>query len=115
MTRIRLDISYHTSMLCRFMHNPSINCYSRAEELLNYLFSTKGMILVLGGKTISLPHFDTLRDAGAKELKHNEFAQRITGNYTPVYVIRLFSTVMTKQAYTHFASIPCSLHGEEAR
>eukprot|EP00965_Chrysotila_dentata_P121542 4018134-Pleurochrysis_carterae.AAC.1 len=59
------DISYHTSMLCRFMHKPSIDCYSRAEELLNYLYSTKGMALVLGG------NFDTLRDAGAKEINHN--------------------------------------------
>eukprot|EP00965_Chrysotila_dentata_P025262 839310-Pleurochrysis_carterae.AAC.1 len=49
------------------MHNPSIDCYSRAEELLNYLYSTKGMTLILGGKTISVPHFDTLRDAGARK------------------------------------------------
>eukprot|EP00965_Chrysotila_dentata_P180431 5956025-Pleurochrysis_carterae.AAC.1 len=71
----RLDISYHTSMLCRFMHIPSIDCYSRAEELLNHLYSMKGIALVLGGKTISVPHCDTLRDAGAKEINHNEFAQ----------------------------------------
>eukprot|EP00965_Chrysotila_dentata_P262498 6214585-Pleurochrysis_carterae.AAC.1 len=48
----RLDIFHSTSMLCRFMHNLSIDCYSRAEELLNYYpYSTKGMTLVLGGKT----------------------------------------------------------------
>eukprot|EP00965_Chrysotila_dentata_P155163 5126912-Pleurochrysis_carterae.AAC.1 len=35
----RPDTSYHTFMLCRFMHNPSINCCSRAEVLLNYLYS----------------------------------------------------------------------------
>eukprot|EP00965_Chrysotila_dentata_P096995 3206402-Pleurochrysis_carterae.AAC.1 len=63
------------------MHNPSIDCYSRAEQLLNYLYSLKGMALVLGGKNISVPHFDTLRDAGAKEMNDNEFAQRITDNY----------------------------------
>eukprot|EP00965_Chrysotila_dentata_P158928 5250015-Pleurochrysis_carterae.AAC.1 len=62
----RPDISYHTSMICRFMHSPSIDSYSRAEELLNYLYSTKDMTLVLGGNTISLPHFDTFRDAGAE-------------------------------------------------
>eukprot|EP00965_Chrysotila_dentata_P122827 4059591-Pleurochrysis_carterae.AAC.1 len=40
------------------------------------------MALVLGGKTISVPHFYTLRDAGAKEINQNAFAsQRITGNY----------------------------------
>eukprot|EP00965_Chrysotila_dentata_P166866 5509895-Pleurochrysis_carterae.AAC.4 len=75
------NISHHTSMLCRYKQKPSIDCYSRAEELLNYLYSTKSMTLVLGGKTISVPHFDTLRDAGAKEINHNEFAQRITGNF----------------------------------
>eukprot|EP00965_Chrysotila_dentata_P159960 5283228-Pleurochrysis_carterae.AAC.1 len=67
----RPDISYRTSTLCRFMHNPSIDCYSRAEDLLNYLYSKKGTTLVLGGKTISVPNFDTLRDAGAKEINHN--------------------------------------------
>eukprot|EP00965_Chrysotila_dentata_P032022 1067824-Pleurochrysis_carterae.AAC.2 len=35
-TITRPDIPYQTSMLCRFMHNPSIGRYSRAEELLNY-------------------------------------------------------------------------------
>eukprot|EP00965_Chrysotila_dentata_P156778 5180067-Pleurochrysis_carterae.AAC.1 len=59
-------------MLCRFMQNLTIDCYSRAEELLNYLYSTKGMTLVLGGKTISVPHFDILRDAGDKEINYNE-------------------------------------------
>eukprot|EP00965_Chrysotila_dentata_P049599 1644041-Pleurochrysis_carterae.AAC.1 len=67
----RPDISYHTSMLCRFMHNPSIDCHSSAKELLNYLYSTKGMTLELGSETTSVPHFDTLRDAGAKEINHN--------------------------------------------
>eukprot|EP00965_Chrysotila_dentata_P204725 6182511-Pleurochrysis_carterae.AAC.1 len=62
-------------------HNPSIDCYSRVKELLNYLYSTKGMTLVLGGKSISVPHFDTFRDAGAEEINHNELAQLITGNY----------------------------------
>eukprot|EP00965_Chrysotila_dentata_P003763 123288-Pleurochrysis_carterae.AAC.1 len=33
------------------------------------------MTLVLCGKAISVPRFDTLRDAGAKEINHNEFAQ----------------------------------------
>eukprot|EP00965_Chrysotila_dentata_P102327 3378059-Pleurochrysis_carterae.AAC.1 len=47
-------------MLCRYMHNPSIDCYSRTKELLNYLYSTKGMILVLSGKTISVPYTSTL-------------------------------------------------------
>eukprot|EP00965_Chrysotila_dentata_P105831 3495706-Pleurochrysis_carterae.AAC.1 len=46
-TMTRPDISYHTSMLCRFMHKPSIDCYARAEELLNYLYSTKDKALVL--------------------------------------------------------------------
>eukprot|EP00965_Chrysotila_dentata_P136438 4511782-Pleurochrysis_carterae.AAC.1 len=51
--------------------HPSIDCYSRADELLNYLYSTKFTTLVFGGKAISVPHFDTLRDAGAMEINHN--------------------------------------------
>eukprot|EP00965_Chrysotila_dentata_P107763 3559284-Pleurochrysis_carterae.AAC.3 len=43
--------------------------------------ATKGMTLMLGGKTISVPNFDTLRDAGAKQINNNEFAQRRTGNF----------------------------------
>eukprot|EP00965_Chrysotila_dentata_P187010 6171866-Pleurochrysis_carterae.AAC.2 len=43
------------------------------------------MTIVLGGKTIFVSHFDTLRGAGAKEINHNEFAQRITGNYGPQF------------------------------
>eukprot|EP00965_Chrysotila_dentata_P004486 145882-Pleurochrysis_carterae.AAC.2 len=68
-------------MLCRFMHNPSMDCYYCAKELLHYLYSTKSMTLVLGGKTFSLPHFDTFRGACALEINHNEFEQRITGIY----------------------------------
>eukprot|EP00965_Chrysotila_dentata_P030174 1004729-Pleurochrysis_carterae.AAC.1 len=44
-TMTRLNIAYHTAMLCRFMHNPSVDCHSRAEELLNYLYSTKDKAL----------------------------------------------------------------------
>eukprot|EP00965_Chrysotila_dentata_P086484 2854497-Pleurochrysis_carterae.AAC.1 len=95
----RLDLSYHTSMLCRSMHNPSIDCYSRAEELLTYLYSTKGMSLVLGGKTIFVPHFDTIRDAGAKEINHNEFAQRITGNCA----LHFYSDASGKTDHTYIA------------
>ncbi|NJR41756.1 MAG: hypothetical protein HC767_02915, partial [Akkermansiaceae bacterium] len=106
-TMTRPDISYHTSMLCRFMHNPSIDCYSRAEELLNYLYSTKGMTLVLGGKTISVPHFNTLRDAGAKEINHNEFAQRITGNYG----LHFYSDASWKTDHTYIAHLGMFANG----
>eukprot|EP00965_Chrysotila_dentata_P032291 1076374-Pleurochrysis_carterae.AAC.3 len=63
------------------MHKPSVDCYLRAEELFNYFCSTKDKALVLGGKNIFVPHFDTLRDAGAMEINPNDFAQRITGNH----------------------------------
>eukprot|EP00965_Chrysotila_dentata_P142553 4711918-Pleurochrysis_carterae.AAC.1 len=66
-TMTRPDIAYHTSMLSRFMPSPSVDCYPCAEELLNYLYSTKDKAHVLGGRNIFLPHFDTLCDAGAKE------------------------------------------------
>eukprot|EP00965_Chrysotila_dentata_P045715 1518463-Pleurochrysis_carterae.AAC.1 len=53
-------------MLCCFVHNPSIDCYSRAEDQLNYLYSTKSMTLVLGGKAVSVPHFDTQRQSAPR-------------------------------------------------
>eukprot|EP00965_Chrysotila_dentata_P060616 2008529-Pleurochrysis_carterae.AAC.1 len=83
------------------MHKPSIDCYSRAEELLDYLYYTKGMTLVLGGKTIAVPHFDTLRDAGAMKINHNEFAQRITGNYG----LHFYSDASWKTDYTYIAHL----------
>eukprot|EP00965_Chrysotila_dentata_P033348 1110300-Pleurochrysis_carterae.AAC.2 len=82
-TPTRPDIIYHTSMLCRFMHHdPSVDCYLRAKELLNYFYSTKDTALVLGGENIFVPHLDTLRDAGAKEINPNDFAQCIAGNHS---------------------------------
>eukprot|EP00965_Chrysotila_dentata_P075867 2506817-Pleurochrysis_carterae.AAC.1 len=89
------------------MHNPSDDCYSRAEELLNYLYSTKGMKLVLGGMTILLPHFYTLRDAGAKEINHNEFAQRITGNYG----LHFYSDASWKTDHTYITHLGMSVNG----
>mmetsp|Transcript_15923 Transcript_15923/g.33855 ORF Transcript_15923/g.33855 Transcript_15923/m.33855 type:complete len:164 (+) Transcript_15923:222-713(+) len=75
------DINHHISMLGRSMHNPLINCDSRAEELVNDLYSTQSMTLVLSGKTISVLHFaDTLRNVGAQKSNHNEFTQSITGD-----------------------------------
>eukprot|EP00965_Chrysotila_dentata_P071401 2359649-Pleurochrysis_carterae.AAC.6 len=44
-TMTRPVLSYHTSMLKRFMHTRPVDCYCRAEELLNYLYSiTKGQL-----------------------------------------------------------------------
>jgi hypothetical protein len=79
-TMTRPDVAYHVWMLCRFMHNPLVNCYFRAEELLNYLYATREQCIVLGGQTIDVPVFTTLRDAGAKELSADELKARLTGN-----------------------------------
>eukprot|EP00965_Chrysotila_dentata_P228619 6196709-Pleurochrysis_carterae.AAC.2 len=48
----RPDIACHTSMLCRFMQSPSVDCSLRAKELFNYLSPTKDKTLVLGDKNI---------------------------------------------------------------
>eukprot|EP00965_Chrysotila_dentata_P161960 5348739-Pleurochrysis_carterae.AAC.1 len=52
------------------------------------------MTLVLGGKTISVPQIDTLRDAGAIEFNNNEFSQRTT--YAP----------LATTAFTFTATLP---------
>eukprot|EP00965_Chrysotila_dentata_P025463 846621-Pleurochrysis_carterae.AAC.1 len=65
------------------------------------------MTLVLEGKTISVSHFDTLRDAGAKEIDHNKFAQRITGNYGAHF----YSDVSWKTDHTHIAHLGMFANG----
>jgi hypothetical protein len=80
-TMTRPDIAFHTSVLCRYMHRPSLSCYARAEELLNYLYSTKNKAIVLGGHTIDIPTFDTIRDAGAIEIAPSDLARRLRDNH----------------------------------
>eukprot|EP00965_Chrysotila_dentata_P095253 3148464-Pleurochrysis_carterae.AAC.3 len=106
-TMIRPDIAYHTSALCRFIHNPSVDCYSRAEQLLNYLYSTNDKALVLGGKNIFVPRFDTLRDAGAKEIDPNDFAQRITGDHG----LHFYSDASWKTDHTYIAHFGMFING----
>eukprot|EP00965_Chrysotila_dentata_P214619 6188291-Pleurochrysis_carterae.AAC.1 len=59
------------------------------------------MTIVLGGKTISVPHLDTLRDAGAKEINHKQFAQRITGSYGLLF----YSDASWKTDHTYIAHL----------
>ena len=40
-TMTRLDIAYHMSVLCSHMHDPSIECYNAAIDLLLYVGHTK--------------------------------------------------------------------------
>eukprot|EP00965_Chrysotila_dentata_P071535 2363182-Pleurochrysis_carterae.AAC.1 len=54
-TMTRPDIAYHMSMLYRFLHNPPVDCYSRAEELLNYLYSTKDWSSCLAARNSLCP------------------------------------------------------------
>eukprot|EP00965_Chrysotila_dentata_P035468 1179905-Pleurochrysis_carterae.AAC.1 len=65
------------------------------------------MTLVLGGKTISVPHFDTFCDAGAKEINHNELAQRITGNYG----LHFYSDASRKTNHTYSAHLGMFANG----
>ena len=106
-TMTRPDITYHTSMLCRFMHNPSIQCYARAEELLNYLYSTKDKVLKLGGLAIDVPTFDTLRDAGAKKIDLDDFARRITLNHG----LHIYSDASWKVDHTYIAHLAFFANG----
>ena len=40
-TMTRPDISYHMSVLCSYMHDPSIDCYNAALDLLLYVGHTR--------------------------------------------------------------------------
>ena len=46
----RPDIAYHMSVLCSFMHNPTMECYNAALDLLLYVHSTKDLKLNFPGK-----------------------------------------------------------------
>ena len=48
----RPDIAYHTSILAKFMSNPSVACYDAAVNLLKYLNCTKEKKLVFSGTTM---------------------------------------------------------------
>eukprot|EP00965_Chrysotila_dentata_P128852 4260270-Pleurochrysis_carterae.AAC.2 len=83
------------------MENPSVDCCSRPEELLNYLYSTtENKALVFGGKSIFVPHVDTLRAAvSAKEINPNDFAESITGNHG----LYFYSDASWKTNHTYIA------------
>ena len=50
-TMTRPDIAYHMSILCSFMHNPSVECYQAAIELLLYVGNTRHYHLRYSGST----------------------------------------------------------------
>ena len=50
-TMTRPDIAYHMSILCSFMHNPSVDCYKAALDLLLYVANTMDQKLTFSGKT----------------------------------------------------------------
>ena len=50
-TMTRLDIAYHMSVLCSHMHDPSIDCYNAALDLLLYVGHTRHYHLHYSGST----------------------------------------------------------------
>ena len=50
-TMTRPDIAYHLSVLCSYMHDPSVDCYAAAIDLLLYVAHTKHYHLRYGGGT----------------------------------------------------------------
>ena len=50
-TMTQPDIAYHMSILCSFMHNPSVECYQAAIELLLYVGNTRHYHLRYSGST----------------------------------------------------------------
>ena len=54
-TMTRPDIAYHMSVLCSFMHDPSIDCFNAAVDLLLFIGSTKHYHLRYDG-CVHVPH-----------------------------------------------------------
>ena len=68
-TMTRPDIAYHMSVLCSFMHDPSLDCYNAAVDLLLYVGNTKHYHLRYGG-SVAAP--DGLKDpTSAKIIEDN--------------------------------------------
>ena len=40
----RPDISFYVTMLCKYMHDPSLECYDAAVSLLLYVGATKDLV-----------------------------------------------------------------------
>ena len=49
----RPDVAYHVSYLCRFASDPSPACYKALLSVCNYLVTTAGLCLTLGGSEIN--------------------------------------------------------------
>ena len=64
-TMTRPDIAYHMSVLCSYMHDPSIDCYNAAIDLLLYVGHTKHYHLRYNG-TVAAP--DGLKDPSSADL-----------------------------------------------
>jgi len=50
-TMVHPEISYHMSVLCSCMHDPTMECYSAAISLLQYIGHTSDHVLHFTGKT----------------------------------------------------------------
>lgn len=66
-TMSRCDISYHLSVLCRFMGDPSEQCYSCALQVLGYLYKTRD----LGLRYEKQAQIPTCMDSWANEIRSN--------------------------------------------
>ena len=100
-TMTRPDIAFHTSALCRYMHNPSLACYARAEELLNYLFTTKSKSITYGGHEIIQPVLGEMFDESAKAVAFSDISRRLNENYG----LHIFSDASWKTDGTYLAFI----------
>ena len=64
-TMTRPDIAYHMSVLCSFMHDPSVECYNSAIALLLYVGHTRHYHLKYSGSTLcpeGLKHANEIHD-----------------------------------------------------
>ena len=79
----RPDVAYHTSILAKFLHDPSPDCYKAALQLLQYLHSTKNKRMYFSGK-VQIPDGC---GAHAKDIEQNcgfvAYSDSLWGNKYP--------------------------------
>ena len=61
-TMTRPDIAYHMSVLCKYMQDPSLECYSAAMSLLLYVGHTKRKGLHFDASTSAPPGLSSCKD-----------------------------------------------------
>ena len=84
-TMSRCDISYHMSVLCRFMGDPSEQCYSCALQVLGYLYKTRHMGLAYDKECVIPTSLVSCADAIRSNMGFHTLSDSSWGVPNPTY------------------------------